>query len=434
MDRPIIYSLEQIRSFDTAWGWKDTMNGIGGAALAFLGTTETVLTGLGVTQASPASLILNTAAGSIYERAATDSTPYGPLAADPTIITQQGFVAAGTVTVNTGALLSGQSQWVLIEIAFAQVDAIRVGDPNDGVLPYVNINYPGQPLQGPNGSGVQQNTIRQGVAVITLKYGPPAATGSEVPPALDANNVPAYLIDLTYGQSTITNGQILIAGPAAYAGFQQAPFFPGIIGGVAATPGGSHHGGIAGQASKVLLTNAAEVQGILGFANLPVTNASPPTVSGIVTFAGEVPIESQGAGSPSGLLAGMRGDFYFDTVQRVLWVCIASGTAATAVWYQVGSGGIAQYYNTSPIVVVPANITYLADTTGGNIVFELPPAATMGGTSAAFKNLGANQLIITPQPGETIENLAAGASMYLYEQWAGVRLWPRASVGWYIMG
>lgn len=436
MFRPIIYSLEQIRSFDTAWGWKDTMYGLAGMVRLFLGNQNTVLDNFIATQSSPLSLVVQVTDGAIYQLAAADATPYGPLPSDNTQIMQQGYASAGTVTMSTSGLSAGQSKWGLLEVAFVQVDAIRTGDPNSGVLPYVNVNNPGQPLQGPNGSGVAQNTVRQGVAQFSVIYGASATSGSEVPPSPSFGFVPAYLINITFGQATISNGQILVAGNSAYSGYQQAPFCPGLTGTVVATPGGSHHGGINGQAAKILITNSAEIQGLMGFANLPVTNASPPTVSGIVTFAGEIPIESQGNGSPSGALAGMRGDQYIDLVQGVLWVCTASGSSSTAVWLQIGAGGVSQYINTTPFIPSAGNVTYLVDTSGGNITANFQFAAGMAGTSVGLINLGGNQIIMQPKSTEFLTGpnglpLSVNTPRISQIQGESFRWWPRTTFGYY---
>ena len=46
---------------------------------------------------------------------------------------------------------------------------------------------------------------RQASITISVVYGTPASTGSEAPPNPASGCVPLYLIDLSYGQTAITN-------------------------------------------------------------------------------------------------------------------------------------------------------------------------------------------------------------------------------------
>lgn len=255
--RPIIYSMEQGRSFDVASSWQDTMVGDSQIAQAVLGATTTVASGFAASQTATPSLVINLAAGAILEEAAIDATAYGPLQANTNQILQYGSAAAQTVTLSTSGLTAGQSQWALIQVTFAQVDSIATNDPNGGVLLYYNSSNPSQPFQGPGNSGAQQNTLRSGVASVTVVYGVAATTGSEVPPSASAGAVGLYLIDLTFGQTQITNSEILVAGPSVGANvpsnYPYAPFLAGLL--------NSHHSGTPGQAPKINL--ATETQGVL---------------------------------------------------------------------------------------------------------------------------------------------------------------------------
>lgn len=278
MDRPIIYTQENIRGFDLAKGWQDALKATGKEAQSILGGTTTVAAGLAATQTSPQSLSINIGTGSIFELAALDATAAGDLPVDGGSYFMQGINwATQQVTLSTSALAAGQSQWALVQAAFGLVDVIRSGDPNAGVLPFYNSSNPSVPLQGQGGSGSALNTERTAAVVFSVVYGTPATTGSEVPPSAAANNVGLYLIDLTYGQTTISTGQILTAGPSVGTGvpsnYPYAPFLAGLL--------NSHHNGNPGQAPKINL--ATEVQGVLPSANYEISGTFTGTLNGFTT-------------------------------------------------------------------------------------------------------------------------------------------------------
>jgi hypothetical protein len=267
MHRPIIFDQAQARDYDVAHGWREILYGLGQALADLLGQTGTVVSGLAATQTGSPSLTINIAAGDIYQLANVDTTAYGPLLADTTQTIQQGFALAQTVLLTTSGLAGGQSRYALITAAFSQADTIPADDPNGGILNYLNASNPsGSPWSGPANAGTTQNTRRQGLCTIGVTYGTVATTGSEVPPNAPGGTVGLFLIDLAFGQTTVTNAQIKTAGPSVGTGvpgnYPVAPFLAGLL--------NSHHGGTTGQAPKILLTGAAEVQGIL-----PATNYGP---------------------------------------------------------------------------------------------------------------------------------------------------------------
>jgi hypothetical protein len=429
LDRPDIYPLEIIRSFDQQWGWRDGLIGNGLSNQAMLGKTDTVVQGFAWSQTPTPSLLMNFTSGMIYAQEPVDSTAWGNLASDSQLIMQQGYYAGGQLAFLTGGMSAGQSQWALVQITFAQTDAIRAGDPTNGVLPYVNVDDLTQPFEGPGGSGVAQPTVRKGVATPSIKYGV-AASSSPVAPAADAGYVPLALVLLTFGQTAITTGDLQLASPAVYAGYPHAPYFPGVTGTIPNAPGGSHHGGVAGQAAKIDVTS--EISGQVPFPNLPVSNGAPPAIGGIVTVAGDIPIISQGNGDPNGSLAGNQNDAYLDRVTSTLFICITSGNAASAVWTATGAGGLSQYEN-AVFTVLPGNYQYLCDTSGAGWTQILPTAASMGRTNVSFKNIGTNPLVIQPATGERLENLAANATMRV-QPGEAVRFSPRSGYGFYITG
>ena len=281
MDRPIIYTQENIRGYDLAKGWQDALKANGKEAQGILGGTTTVAAGLPATPTSPASLSVNIGTGSIFQLSTLDPTSAGDLPVDGGTYFMQGILwNTQGVTLSTSALSAGQSQWALIQATFGFVDVIRSGDPNAGVLPFYNSANPSVPLQGQGGSGASLNTERTATVVLSVVYGTPATTGSETPPSAGANNIGLYLIDLTYGQTTITSGDIFVAGPSVGTGvpsnYPYAPFLAGLL--------NQHHKGIPGQAPQIDLTQ--EVKNILPASNLPFTVGSgnfTATLTGFTT-------------------------------------------------------------------------------------------------------------------------------------------------------
>ena len=433
MDRSTIYTEEQGRSFDILWLQKDAMSAIGGLQVGVMGTNTTVVDGLAATPTGPASLVVNLAAGHIYEQAEADATAWGSLSSDATVIQQQGYAAAQTVTLATTGLSSGQNRWALIQAQFEQVDAVRSGDPTGGLLYYWNSANPDDPLEGPGGGATIQNTVRQGVCSITVIYGAAATTGAEVPPNPSVGNVPLYLIDLTYGQTQITSGEIIVAGPSVGpnvpSNYPGAPFVAGLL--------NSHHNGKAGQAPKIKLTSAEEVQGILPMANLPASSAlSGSGLSACYTYAG----------NPNGHVAGVTGvagvsppDICYDTVNAIIWICTTTGNAASAVWKSVN--GAAKLFSTFSVInnasqplangvstaVSPGTGTYtgVGSLSGGTFTFTREGVYTISfGITSSITLSGASQIAgrmytyhnssdtFGPNPGDA--NYASAGGTYFF--------------------
>jgi hypothetical protein len=262
VNRPIIYSEEVPRSFDVLSGWKDTATALSWLFQDVLGSSAGLIAGLAATPTGPASLTINLAQGRVYQLSALDSTGYGSLASDSTVVVQQGTAAAQTVTVSLADLTSGKSKWALIQAQVAQVDVVRSGDPTSGILQFWNAANPTQPLEGQANNGQPLPTVRTETATVNVIYGAIANTGVEVPPNPSAGFIGLYLIDLAFGQTAINSNQILVAGPSVGANvpsnYPQAPFLAGAL--------NQHHKGTSGQAPQIDLTS--EVKNALPYANI----------------------------------------------------------------------------------------------------------------------------------------------------------------------
>src|SRR5579864_251269 len=98
-NRSIIYDEEQLDPFDILWQFKDFLASIGAIELDLAGQTTTLVTGFTPTPTGPASLSINLTAGRIYQQSPMDSSAYGALTSDSTIVQQQGVAPAQGVTL-----------------------------------------------------------------------------------------------------------------------------------------------------------------------------------------------------------------------------------------------------------------------------------------------------------------------------------------------
>ena len=395
-NRSILYDEEQPDPFDFLWQYKDFLAAIGAIELDLTGQTTTMVTGFSPTPTGPPSLSINLTAGRIYQQSVMDSTSYGALASDSSIVQQQGAAPAQSVTLSTVGLSSGQSMWALVQAQFAQVDVVRTGDPTNGVLNYWNSANPTQPFQGPNNDGASQPTERKATVTIQVIYGTPASTGSEVPPNPTNGWVPLYLIDLAFNQTTIVSGQILVAGPSVGSNvpsnYPGAPFLAGLL--------NSHHNGAAGQAPQIKL--ASEVQGTLPLSNLPASSTS----------GGGLGVLKLNAGNPNGNVAGNfnvngASDFCIDTTGQLLYFCSVTGNAASAVWTSVAGATTSIFAGGTATGTVNAQI--VASTTPSG--FTKSPGQVV--TFTGLNNTGSTTLNIDGSGASTVQKNTGGGNVNL---------------------
>ena len=165
MDRVIVYVDENPLDTDFLNAQKNAMIGLGMALQAILGT-GTLVDGLACAPTGPASLQVVVAPGSIYSVENVDGTAYGSLAADTTHqIVKQGIVLNPTTLSCPAPATTGYAINYLIQVAYQDVDA------GTTVLPYYDATDPAVAYNGPNNTGVSQNTVREGQCIIAVKVG-----------------------------------------------------------------------------------------------------------------------------------------------------------------------------------------------------------------------------------------------------------------------
>lgn len=220
MHRQIIYPGAIPLETDLLNTNKYTMIALAKLASAIMGSS-TYVRGLACTPTSPASMVVNVAAGEIYSLANIDGTAYSSLAADTThSILKQGYVLDAQSFTLTAPSTSGYSINYLIQVTYADTDG------GSTVLPYYNASNPSTAWSGPNNSGTSQYTVRQGLCTVSLKAGVAATTGTQKTPSPDTGYTGLYVITVAQGATTVTAANI-----AVYA---NAPFIPstGLVDGI----------------------------------------------------------------------------------------------------------------------------------------------------------------------------------------------------------
>lgn len=412
MDRPKFYSGEIWRSYDVGHISRHAMKGLSRAVEFVLGGTTGCLSGdgfAGTAQTVP-NMTINIGPGQIAQLSEVDAATMGSLDADEEVVLQLGYSDLQVMSFNISGLTGTQQKWALVQGQFRQLDVIPSDDPDAGVPPFFDTTNPPVPLEGPDGEGGELTTVRLGAAVLDVVYGAAASAGTAVPPTPSTGWLPLYLILISNNQTAIADGDIQLAGPSAYSGYQHAPFVAGLL--------NSHHGGTPGQAPKVNLLT--EVQNILPYPNLPVVNHTPLGVGGSVVASPGIPVCYQGAVNPNGNVAGKVGEQYLQLGgQNLKFECSLDGPASgvgQAVWTQIGfAGGIVDVTSfVTAFSPTPGNNTYLLHTTGTvNPQVQLLLTADMLATKCYFKNVGDVEVTIIPGSGQKIEGLANNATTIL---------------------
>jgi hypothetical protein len=208
MDRQIIYPGQLLPETSLLQMTKDSMIGAAKLASAILGTS-TVASGFAVTPTGPASLQVLCAPGEIYSMAAIDALAFSTLPADTThSILKQGILLDGVALSCPAPVTTAQSINYLVQVTYQDADSTPV------LLPYYNSANPSLPYSGIGNNGLTQNTVRKGAAIVSVKAGVSAATGTQVTPTPDAGNIGLYAVTVAFGQTTITAGSIAVLATA----------------------------------------------------------------------------------------------------------------------------------------------------------------------------------------------------------------------------
>ncbi|MFV3014717.1 hypothetical protein ACM9HO_03195 [Pseudomonas sp. KHB2.9] len=202
MDRQIVYPGQILPETALLQMAKDAMIGSAKLAAAVLGTS-TIANGFAVTPTGPASLLVAVAPGEIYALTNIDSLAFSTLPADTThSILKQGIMLDGVTLSCPAPTTTGQSINYLVQVTYQDQDSTPV------LLPYYNSANPALPYSGMGNNGVAQNTARKGVAIVQVKAGASAATGSQNTPSPDSGYVGLYVVTVANGQTKITSTSI----------------------------------------------------------------------------------------------------------------------------------------------------------------------------------------------------------------------------------
>ena len=340
MDRQISYPSALARVEDLLYSGQNAMVALGKLAEAALGTGTSV-SGFTCQPTAPASLAISLSAGQVYQVENLEASPISTLSQDTHSVLKQGIVLDATSIALVPPTTPGFAVNVLIEVQYTDTDTD---------LELVNYENPADlttPLEGPGGNGQKQPTTRAGAVAIQQKYGTPSTSGTQVTPTPDAGWAPLFVITLSFGQTTITQGSI-----TPYAG---APVVPvnlntvpaGVQAGrwtYAVDTGTANAYAVALNPIPTALVAGMTIRVRFGSPN---TSTSPViNVNGL----GNVAILKQGGGAPSiGDISGTMGISY----DGAAWRLTAAAPSDTLVVIQT------QY-------LITTNLTFTVYGTGAN--------------------------------------------------------------------
>lgn len=192
VDRVTEYPIETPFAEDDLRTNRNFMVGLGKLAEMLVGK-QTVIQGLFCKPTTPASLDVLVEAGQIFKWENVDDTAYSALPAvtDQQIV-KQGIVLDETTLSCTAPATPGFSVNHLVQIEFSEADDLIEERA------FYNSDDPSQPFYD------DVSSQRSAKCVVTLKDGTPAATGTQVTPSPDVDNVGAWVVTVTEGQTEIT--------------------------------------------------------------------------------------------------------------------------------------------------------------------------------------------------------------------------------------
>jgi len=209
MDRQIVYPGAIPLDTDLLTLQRNVMVALGALTSATLGSAV-VADGLACTPTSPASMGVVIAAGSITSLSVIDVAAFGSLAANLSPLVKMGINTAPTAFALAAPTTPGYAVTYLIESCLLESDS------NDVVLAYYNAANPSQPFSGPSGGSASQPTELVQTVALQAKAGVAATAGSQMTPAIDSGWTALYAVTLTYGQTSVTSGNIAVVPGAPF--------------------------------------------------------------------------------------------------------------------------------------------------------------------------------------------------------------------------
>lgn len=207
MDRQVIYPGQVPLETDLLKTNQNVMVGLAKVCEALFGTAG-VAVGFGTTQTVVPSLAVLVAPGEVYMQQNLESSAISSLPQDLAhSIVKQGIALDAQTLALTAPGTAGFSVNYLVQVGYQDTDS------GSAVLPYYNASNPSIAYSGPANSGAAQPTIRQGSAVVSLKAGTAATTGTQATPAPDAGKLGLFVITVANGATTVVNANI-----SSYAG------------------------------------------------------------------------------------------------------------------------------------------------------------------------------------------------------------------------
>lgn len=288
MDRRTVYAGANPKETDVLWAERFAMVGAGYLAQDLMGTANQVF-GAACTAQTPPTLGVAIGPGRIYSVQPLEASTWSSLPQDLINQVLKQGIQLGSINIATPNICAaGQSVCYLIEGQYQDQDI----DP--AVSSYFNVSNPGQPFNGPNGSGATQPQTRHGAFAIQAKAGIPATTGTQTIPVADVGWTPMYVVTVAFGAITI-----LAANIAPHASFPQGTgsFIVTYVGGATAPTGTAifyKSGGFVSLTlpNLVAVSNSAQFSyaGIPGFLLPPGTGGIQQTLP-LTGFSGGSPVQ-----------------------------------------------------------------------------------------------------------------------------------------------
>ena len=207
MDRPIVYPGSVPADTDILTFARANVVALAALAQTVLGAGP-ALSGFSCTPA--AGLKISVGLGVIYEFHNLDDAAYGSLPPTNYQVLKQGLSQNPTMLSCPAPSGAGQSIAYLVQIGQQDQDGSPV------VLEFYDSSNPSVPYTGPNNSQAALNTVRASIAVVSVKAGVAAATGSQVAPAPDAGFIGAWVVTVPNGATSVNGGMIALAVGAPF--------------------------------------------------------------------------------------------------------------------------------------------------------------------------------------------------------------------------